>query len=164
MQNRAKNILSYSALIVVTTFFFFWGLVKAQDFLAPIAVAMLPAMILLPVSHWFEKKGIKRGWASFLSTIVILLFFVILAGVVTIQVRSLVNDWPQVRQKIEPRIEKLQAYISDKTGIPVSEQDRKIDEMLPGGGGDQNRHLLTFQRRDSSLARPSLVIRHPNHS
>lgn len=133
MRNKAKVILTYFALIVVSLFFLFSGLVQAKSFLAPLSVAALLAMVMLPVCRWFEGKGINRGWASFLSDLIILLFFVLLAGVVATQVKSLAQDWPQISQRLKPKIEQLQEYISDKTGLSVQEQNQKVSEQIPGG-------------------------------
>lgn len=132
MRANAKAILTYSTLLVVLLFFFFWGLTKAKGFLAPVTVAALLAMVVLPVSHWLEGKGIKRGWAALWSDLLILLFFIGLAGVVTAQVKSLAQDWPQIKERMVPKIEQLQEFIADKTGIPVQQQKQKLSEQIPG--------------------------------
>ena len=128
--NRAGRILIFFTLIVVSLTLFFWGLVQAQSFLMPLSVAALLAMIVLPVSNWLEKKGVSRGWAAFLSDLVIILFIVGLTSVLAAQIESLASDWPQIKQKIEPRIEQLQQYITRKTGLSKREQSQKIN--LPG--------------------------------
>ncbi len=126
MHVKARRILIFFALILVSLILLFWGLVQAQSFLMPLSVAVLLAMIVLPVSNWLEKKGLPRGWASFLSDLVIIVFIVGLAGVLTAQIESLASDWPQIKQKIEPRIEQLQQFITQKTGLSVQEQNQKI--------------------------------------
>ncbi|MDF9796106.1 putative PurR-regulated permease PerM [Catalinimonas alkaloidigena] len=129
---RLKYILTYFALIVVSLSFFFWGLVQAKAFLVPLSVAALLAMVMLPVCRWFERKKINRGWASFFSVLIIMSFFLILFTLVGSQVESLADDWPEIKQRIEPKIEQLQEYIAKKTGISVREQEQKIAETIPG--------------------------------
>jgi len=126
MADKAKSLLSYFVLIIVGLSLLFWGLVQARSFLLPLSVAALLAMIILPLCRWFEHKGLKRGWASFLSDIVIILFLVGMASILAVQVDRLEDDWPQIRQKVEPRIEQLQQYISRKTGLSVEQQNKKI--------------------------------------
>lgn len=132
MRANAKAILTYSTLLVVLLFFFFWGLTKAKGFLAPVSVAALLAMVVLPVSHWLEGKGVKRGWAALWSDLLILLFFIGLGWVITAQVESLAQDWPQIKERMVPKIEQLQEFIADKTGMPVQQQKQKVYEQIPG--------------------------------
>lgn len=132
MSEKAKTILLYSTLLIICLFFFFLGLVKSKSFLAPLSVAALLAMVMLPISRWMEDKGIKRALASLFSTLIILLFFVLLAGVLSYQVRSFVQDWPQIQERLQPKIEQLQEFVAEKTGISIQEQDQKLAEQIPG--------------------------------
>lgn len=133
MGNRARTILTYFTVLVVGLFFFFFGLAKAKPFLAPLAVAVLLAMVILPVARWFERKGVKRGWASLFSSLLILLFFVTLAGLLSFEVKSFIEDWPKVKQQVEPKLTQLQQFIKEKTGIPVQNQTQRVSLQLSGG-------------------------------
>ena len=82
IKSQALRILVYTALILIIVVCLFGGLVYGRSFLLPLAMAALLSMIILPVSRWLERKGMARGWAAFLSDVVIILFFMILAGVV----------------------------------------------------------------------------------
>lgn len=135
MYNKARNILIYAVLIIAGLYFSFWGLVAAKGFLAPLAVAALFAMVILPVTRWFERKGMKRGWSSLLSTLLILLFFLVLAGVLSYQVKSFVEEWPKVKQQTEAKLNQLQQFVKEKTGIPVQEQTQKIALQRSGSSG-----------------------------
>lgn len=156
MGNRAKTILTYFTLIVVSLFFFFWGLVEAKAYLAPISVAVLLAMVILPVCRWFERKGLNRGWASFLSDLVILLFFVLVGGVISAQVERLVEDWPKMRQEIEPRINQVEQFIEDQTGVSIPSQSslEQTQARLPGGGEQEQGAGSGLQQKQQS---PSLI-------
>lgn len=142
--NKAKAIIIYSTLIIVFLYFLFLGLVKAKPFLAPLSLAALLAMVMLPVCSWFERKGSNRGWASLFSTLIVLLFFVLVGGVVSVQVKSLIQDWPKIQDRLTPKIERLQEFIAEKTGLSVQAQDQKIAEKIPGnrssgtGGKESN--------------------------
>lgn len=158
MSNKGKTILVYFTLIVVGLFFLFSGLVQAKSFLAPLSVAALLAMVVLPVCRWLESKGIKRGWASFLSDLMIMLFFLLLAGVIATQVKSLAEDWPQIKQRVEPKIEQLQEFIADKTGISVQEQKQRLSNQIPGvasKSGRQQENNSTNQQQSSGQEQQS---------
>lgn len=155
MSDSAKSILTYFTLAIVCLFFFFLGLSMAKSFLAPLAVGVLLAMIILPVARWFEKKGIKRGWASLFSGLIIMLFFVLLSGVIAIQVNSFVQDWPQMQKKLEPKINQLQQYISDKTGISVERQEQALSNQMPGGSSGENNQSQNNQNKKNDSTNSS---------
>lgn len=133
----SRRILTYFALLVVSLSFFFWGLVQAQGFLVPLSVAALLAMVVLPVCGWFERKNVKRAWASLFSVLLLMSFFMGMLALVSGQIKSFADDWPQIKENIEPKIEQFQQYIADKTGFSVEEQDAKISESIPGSSSDQ---------------------------
>ncbi|WP_158857152.1 AI-2E family transporter [Lunatibacter salilacus] len=126
MENKLLRILLYFTLIVVSLTLFFWGIFTAKSFLAPLTVAALLTMVVLPVSKWLEKKSISRGLAAFFSTALILSFFVVIIGIVAWQVKNFTNEWPQIKERIDPKIEQLQAFVEDKTGISPQEQKETI--------------------------------------
>lgn len=138
MQTKARSILIYFTLVVVSLSVFFWGLIHAKAFLAPITVAALLAMVILPVCNWFERRGIKRAWASLFSDLLILLSFIVLGGIIGLQVGSIARDWPRIKQKIEPKIEELQEFITDKTGISIQQQNEYIPDQIPIGSGSSD--------------------------
>lgn len=173
MRNGAKTILIYSTVFVVGICFFFWGLVQAKSFLAPISVAALLAMIVLPVCRWFERKGLERGWASFLSVLVIMLFFGVVGWVLSAQVRSLVRDMPQMREKIEPKINQVEQFIEDKTGVSVSSQiPSEQNQRLPptdsgqgqktGAGQQQKQQSVSFLGSHFQMSGRSMLYRAGN--
>ncbi len=138
MNPRAKSIILYTTLVITGLYFLFWGLVKAKAFLAPLVAAALLAMIILPIARWLEKKGMNRGWSSLFSTLTILLFFVVLSGVISMQVKRFVEDWPQTKENLIPKIDQVQQFIEDKTGLSVQEQQQRVNEQIPGGeSGDR---------------------------
>lgn len=148
MGKGAKQILIYFTILVVGFYFFFWGLVQAKSFLAPISVAALLAMIVLPVCRWFERKGVKRGWASLLSVLLIMLFFGVVGWVMSAQVKSLVRDWPQMRQKIELKTSQVKQFIEDKTGVTVSAQiPSEQSQDRPSGENEQEPNSGTGQQQ-----------------
>lgn len=126
MENKLLRILLFFTLIVVSLTLFFWGIFTAKSFLAPLTVAALLTMVVLPFSKYLEKKKISRGLAAFLSTALILSFFVLIIGVVAWQVKNFTNEWPQIKERIDPKIEQLQEFVEDKTGISPQEQKETI--------------------------------------
>ena len=138
IKSQTLRILVYTALILIVVVCLFGGLVYGRSFLLPLAMAALLSMIILPVSRWLERKGMARGWAAFLSDVVIILFFVILAGVVAAQVNSLTDQWPQIKQQIEPRINQLERFITQQTGISAAQQQQRLPDFLNQSNSSQS--------------------------
>ena len=154
IKSQALRILIYTTLVLAIAVCLFGGLVYGRSFLLPLAVAALFSMIILPVSGWLERKGMGRGWAAFLSDIVIILFFVILTGVIAAQVESLTNEWPQIKQQIEPRINQLERFITQQTGISVAKQEQKLPNFLNQSNSNSGDSTQT-QQSSSSPSAPS---------
>jgi predicted PurR-regulated permease PerM len=131
MNKRIKDILLITMMVIVILCLLFWGLAVAQDFLAPLAMAALLAMVVYPISNWQEKMGIGRGWSSLWSTLIILLFCVFLGMIVGLQVRNFTNDWPNIKQTMEPLVEDVQNFVSKYTGVSPEQQEKEIKDTLP---------------------------------
>ncbi|MGK7396777.1 MAG: AI-2E family transporter [Candidatus Cyclobacteriaceae bacterium M3_2C_046] len=132
MNKKVRQIILFSTLIVVGFYFLFLGLAKAKGFLIPFTIATLLAMLMLPVSQKFEQWGLARGWSVLLSDLIILAFVIGVFFLVGSEIDRIAEDWPQLKQKVKPKIEKFQQYVSENFGISESEQERKIQENLPG--------------------------------
>ena len=98
-------------------------------------------MVILPVANWFEHKGMKRVWAALCADLLILFFFAVLTGILAFQIKRFSEEWPSMQRKLEPKINQLQQYISEKTGLTIQEQKQKIQESIKGapssGGSEQ---------------------------
>ena len=113
---RSKDLLLYTTLFILGAYFLFDGLSLAKAFLAPLAIAILLCMLLLPVSQWLEKKGWQRGWAVLACVLLLLGFIATAVFAVSEQVDNLVDDWPEIREKVEPKLRNAETMIEDKTG------------------------------------------------
>lgn len=145
MENKIFRILVYFTLLSLGLTSFFWGVIKAQGFLSPLVVAILLMMVVLPISKWMEKNKISRGWTSLLSTLIILLFFVVITGVVGIQIKNFTEKWPEIRDRLKPHIDQSKDFVEDKTGIEMqipaifeySENESAQDQSSQDGSGSE---------------------------
>lgn len=133
MKSGAREFLIVSVLMITGLYFSIIGLVEAQPFLAPLSIAVLLAMVLVPVSNKLEGWGISRGWSSFVSVLVTMLFFIGLFFIISMQVKSIADDWPEIKEQLKPKIERLQQWIADTTGMEPDRQKEIIEDKIPGG-------------------------------
>lgn len=150
------RILIYFTLLSVGLTSFFWGIIMAQGFLAPLVVAILLMMVVMPISKWMEKNGIPRGWGSFLSTLIILSFFVVISGVVGLQIKNFTDEWPQIQERLKPHIAQSRNFVEAKTGVVIQipqfleNDENKIDEEQ----SSNSESYTDTSRNDSSNVTP----------
>jgi len=151
MDNRTTRLVIIISLVSIGLYFLFAGLIKAKGFFAPLTIAILLSMLLLPVANKFESWGLSRGLSVLFSDLIILGFVIGMFFLLSVQVQKVVEDWPQIKEKMKPKIEQLQTYISKKTGISEQKQDKKIQENLPiSRNSNQQETTSTNQKNGSS--------------
>jgi predicted PurR-regulated permease PerM len=133
MDNQITKILRWVLLLIALPA----GLYLGKTFLAPLAIAAVLSMMLIPVMDWLMKKGLGRGWAVAASTFVLILFFLFLGGLITIQVKMIAKDWPEIEKTSVKLLEDAQAFIEDKAGVDPDQQLEQAKGMLAslGKGG-----------------------------
>ncbi|MGB0177043.1 MAG: AI-2E family transporter [Owenweeksia sp.] len=132
MKAKAQEFLLVSVGLIIGIYFTVVGLVSAHHFLAPIVVAGLLTMIFLPLAHHLERMGLSRGWSSLTSVLTAFLFFFGLFAVLSMQMQRIASEWPQIKERVEPRIEEVQDWVARTTGIDAFTQQRMVMENLPG--------------------------------
>jgi predicted PurR-regulated permease PerM len=119
---QVNKIIFFFFLVFAAAYF-------AKSVLIPFTLAGLLAMLFLPVSNWFENKGIQRGWAAFLCTVI---FLLIIAAIITLigwQVSNLAEDKAKMQQQFEQMIQKVQQTINNKVGIPPEKQKQIVQQQ-----------------------------------
>lgn len=134
-----KKLLFISVAIVVGLYFLFLGLVEAKVFLAPLVIAIILALLMMPVARKMESWKINRPIAALLSTFALLLLSFGFFIVVSLQVNSFINDWDTIVENIKPKLEQLENMVYEKT--PVDEEtvkeykeENSLSTMAKGGG------------------------------
>ncbi len=130
MSNKAKQLITYTTLIIIGLYFLLNGLMQAQAFLVPILISGLLAMLLLPVVKQLIKWHIPRGLAILLADVLLVGFIIGLLLIIGAQTDKIIDNWAEYNEKIEPKITKVQNYIEAKTGISAQEQKSKLKNIL----------------------------------
>lgn len=148
--SKGKEILFYSALVILSTYFLFLGLPKSKGFLAPLLTSIILSLVVLPISLWMEKKGMKRSWASLLNTIFLFIISIGFMILVSFQIKSFVDDWSKIKQTMQPKIEQLKGFVFEHTPLAASdlEQTKYGNEIpaLSSLGNNGQRALIFFNQ------------------
>lgn len=118
--SKGKRILIFSTLVVVGLYFLFLGLVKASGFLGPLLTAIILSLIVLPLSQKMERKGLKKGLASFFNVLFLFLISLGFLAVVSFQIQSFVDDWPKIKQTMKPKVEQFKSFVFEHTPMDKS--------------------------------------------
>jgi predicted PurR-regulated permease PerM len=135
MNKQAKQIIIFTTLIILGLIFFFYGIMKAKGFLIPLILAGLLAMIMLPVEKKLRLWGLPKGLAILTSDLLILAFCLGIFLVVANQIENISEEWPQYKEKLETRIDQVQEFVEEKTGISQEKQIKRIREVLSDQSG-----------------------------
>lgn len=128
--NKNARIIFYSAAILLVFFLFFYGLAKGKGFFAPLFTAIILSLVMLPLSQKMEKH-MKRYVAALLNTLILFLLSLGFVALVSIQIKGFVNDWPKIKEKMEPKIERLKTFVVSNS--PLDEKD-----LQPGNSGQSS--------------------------
>jgi len=134
MGKNARDLILFTTLIIAGIVITVYGLIHAKQFLIPVALAILLAMVMLPVDKKLRNWGISRVFSALFSDLLIVLLIIIIFFVVGIQVKGIIEEWPAYEEKLMPKIERVQQYIEDKTGIAPKEQLDKAKSSISGNG------------------------------
>jgi predicted PurR-regulated permease PerM len=117
--NKAGRILFYLFLVIVGSYYAFHGLLVAQSFLAPLVIAVLLAMVVLPIADKLEQWGLGRGVASILADMVLVIATLGFVFVLGAQISLVVSDWDKITEKMEPKIDDAIEFVEQKGGISL---------------------------------------------
>ena len=97
--------------------------IQAKDVLDPLMFGFLFAILLLPVSNFFEKKcRLPRSASSLLSILLLIAFVFGIGYLVGSQISNLADDWPQLKSQVSDSVTNLQGWISGAFHVNAAKQ------------------------------------------
>ncbi|GHB80303.1 AI-2E family transporter [Persicitalea jodogahamensis] len=123
-----ENIATFSRWIIVLI-----GVPAAmflgKTFLVTFFVSIVLAMVFSPVMDWLMDKGLGKGWAVMVSTLILILFFAGMAGLLYFQMSLMSEDLPRMEQKAMDIFDKAQSFVNQKFGVTPKEQTEKVSQV-----------------------------------
>lgn len=139
MGNRLKPFLFISFLIVATIVLLVYGLSMAKGVLAPIFLAILLAMVLAPVSNFLEKKGCKRGWASFLSDLIFIIFICGILIAVGAEIQRVASNASSIENRLSKLYSQVDSFTENKFGYNLENPFRGSNNKAGSGQNSQGK-------------------------
>ncbi|MFW6225315.1 MAG: AI-2E family transporter [Bacteroidota bacterium] len=138
MNTNVKHLIAYITLIIIGIYFLVIGLVKAKSFFIPLIIGVLLSMVMLPVHHRLRKWKIPEALSALISALLILVVCIGVFFMVSAQIQSIAQKWPTYKEKLKPKVEQVQEFVAQKTGISPQEQQKQM------------RHAISTQSKERS--------------
>ncbi len=126
-----------------------------SDLVVPLALAMLIAILLMPVCNFLQRKGLPRVVSILLALLATAIFAGGIIYFLASQVASFLNDFDQIKKGINVHLNTLQNWIRERSGLSFREQEDMVNEaMATVKGSGQSAIGNTF----SSLSNIAVII------
>ncbi|MES2826803.1 MAG: AI-2E family transporter [Bacteroidota bacterium] len=139
MQKLQRSV--YQLLFVLLGFsLLYFG----KEFLVPLALSAIFAMLFIGLCNWFERKGLKRG----LAAIICILLFVVLIGIVVFllgwQLSSMAENLDEMKQRLLSIINNIRTWLRGTVGLSIATQEKIIKEQSVSGSGTTGQMIIGF--------------------
>jgi len=102
------------------------ALYYAKPFLVPLCFGALLGMLFLPLSLWFERKGIPKAFAILFCIIIFLAAIIGIVWLISWQITDLASESSNIENKVKVMIAEVKEYIRDNFGISQKRQEEII--------------------------------------
>ena len=126
--SQAVNLLLFFTLS-------FAGLYFASEYLIPLILAAVLAMLFIQLSNFFEKKGACRALASLYCIILFVCSIVSIILLLSIQLGSLADNINGMEARLVSILESIKNWINETIGIEKAKQNKIIKEGTNGKSG-----------------------------
>ena len=133
---NSSPTLSRSVLVIVFIFLIVSGLYFARQFLIPIAISALLTMLLIPLSNYFERKGINRILASFICLLFIVSLFGGIFYLISWQAAGISDNLNEISLRIQKIILGIQKFLAETIGISHESQKIWLDKQTSNGSNE----------------------------
>lgn len=125
--------LSKSISVILFSFLVISGLYFAREFLVPLSISALLAMLFMPLCRYFESKNMSRAVASVLCVLILLLSIGCITALLSWQASDISNDLGKIGQRLTQIGEDLKQFIAKNVGISAEKQKEWLEKQSSGG-------------------------------
>ncbi|MBE9583536.1 AI-2E family transporter [Mucilaginibacter sp. JRF] len=126
--------LQRSVLVLFLLFLLISGLYFAKEFLVPITISGLFAMLFIGFSNYLEGKGASRGFSAFLSVFTLVFSVGIILYLLSIQLSEFASDVDVMKQRLAEMLLNVKQWLNNKVGISIKQQEDLLKQQTQSGG------------------------------
>ncbi|QJB30549.1 AI-2E family transporter [Chitinophaga oryzae] len=94
----------------------------ASSIIIPLLFAFLISIMLLPVTHFLEKRKFPRGLAAAVAVLLFIIVILLIMLLMGTQMQAFIADFPQLEKKLLDTVTSLQEWIDHKFHISSNAQ------------------------------------------
>jgi predicted PurR-regulated permease PerM len=125
---------------IFSGYFFFTGAILftgallkiGSSLFVPLGYAFFLSIVLYPVCHLLEKKGLSRQLAITIGLILLLALISILILLFSLQLQHVFAEWPLIYAKLSELLISVQAYLLERFGISNEQVLKWLEDSLNG--------------------------------
>lgn len=130
----------------------------AREFLIPIALAGVLAMLFIKFCNILERKGISRGFSVFISVFILIIGFGILVFLLSWQLSGLTENLESMKERATSFFQNFKQWLNKSVGISSTQQEKIIEQQGQGGSGQAGSMLSGFISGVFGIAINTLLV------
>ncbi|WP_075256758.1 AI-2E family transporter [Herbaspirillum camelliae] len=127
IQTKASALSRFNSTTLLGAAVALGMLYFGREILAPLAVAGIASLIILPLVRKLDALGLNRAGAAIVSVLLVGSCLVALAVVLAFQLVSVTSDLPQYREAIQDKVESVRAM----TERPFARLEAELSAVIP---------------------------------
>ncbi|MBC5775109.1 AI-2E family transporter [Pontibacter sp. KCTC 32443] len=116
------KLLQYTVLLGIVLY-------VGRSLFVPLSFALLISFVLYPICRWLELRGIPRWGAISVCLLVLLILFGGLTWLLVNQLMRLVEEWPNLQQKLLAALQDISAHLEQQFNLKVARQVNWLESM-----------------------------------
>lgn len=116
----------------------------AREFLIPLALSAILAMLFIPICRWLELRGMHRALAAIVSVLVLVGAVGLIVFLLSWQLSGFTENMDKMKEQGLALFQQLKDWIDSRLGISPKQQEKIIEEQGNGGGGESGKMLAGF--------------------
>lgn len=115
-----------------------------KEFLIPVTLSAVFAMLFIRLSNWLEQFGMSRGIASLLCILLFLIAITVIIFLLSWQLSSISENMDSMKSRLLHIISDIRSWIDQTFGISPSEQQKIIKQDNQGASGAAGSMAMNF--------------------
>lgn len=139
MKSMLIKVNQVLLLVLLATVVLYYG----KQFLVPLFLAILLAMLMAPVCRFFDAKGCSRAVSCAISVAILVFALLGLFLIVSFQIYDFTKDLDKIEERAKEMWAGIQSYIEQRFNVAPEKQQQVMDEqvnnMKEGSGGQMGK-------------------------
>lgn len=116
----------------------------AREFLVPLALSAILAMLFIPICRWLEMRGMHRAVAAVISVLVLLGAVGLIVFLLSWQLSGFTENMDKMKAQGLALFQQLKDWVDAQLGISPQQQEKMIEEQGKSAGGEGGNMLAGF--------------------